>query len=121
MKKTKTTPLVSNFRALDAAYLLISVLKPVVAAVGRHDRSLRDQLRRAGSSIPLNQAEGYGLEGGHEKQRFLTALGSAREVAAIIEVARRWEYVSSADAEHALQALDGVAAMTYRLVHPRAR
>ena len=54
----------------------------------------------------MNLAEGYGLQGGHEKQRFLTALGSAREVAAIIEVARRWEYVSSADADDALQALD---------------
>ena len=100
MKKTKTPPFDSNFRALD-------------------DRALRDQLRRAVSSIPLNLAEGYGLQGGHEKQRFLTALGSAREVAAIIEVARRWEYVSSADADDALQALDRVAAMTYRLVHPR--
>ena len=123
MKKTKTPPFDSNnsrgFRALDAAYSLISALVPVVAAVGRHDRSLRDQLRRAGSSIPLNLAEGYGLQGGHEKQRFLTALGSTREVAAILEVARRWEYVSAADARSALQALDAVAAMTYRLVHPR--
>ena len=119
MKKTKTTPSCSNFRALDAAYSLISALAPVVAAVGRHDRSLRDQLRRAASSIPLNLAEGYGLEGGHEKQRFLTALGSAREVAAILEVARRWAYVSPAHADDALQVLDGVAAMTYRLVHPR--
>ena len=66
MKKTKTPPFGSNyynnFRVLDAAYSLISALAPVVAAVGRHDRSLRDQLRRAGSSIPLNLAEGYGLE-----------------------------------------------------------
>ena len=121
MKKTKTPPFDSNFRALSAAYSLISALVPVVAAVGRHDRSLRDQLRRAGSSIPLNLAEGYGLQGGHEKQRFLTALGSAREVAAIIEVARRWEYVSPAVADDALEALDQVAAMTYRLVHPRTR
>ena len=120
MKKTKTPPFCSNFRALDAAYSLISALVPVVAAVGRHDRALRDQLRRAGSSIPLNLAEGYGLAGGHEKQRFLTALGSAREVAAILEVARRWEYVSAAVADDALQALDAVTAMTYRLVHPRA-
>ena len=126
MKKTKTPPFGSNnFRALDAAYSLISALAPVVAAVGRHDRSLRDQLRRAGSSIPLNLAEGYGQAGGHEKQRFLTALGSAREVGAILEVAvilevaKRWGYVSCADADEALQTLDAVAAMTYRLVHPR--
>ncbi|MFK8004074.1 MAG: four helix bundle protein [Polyangiales bacterium] len=122
MKKTKTPPFGSNnFRALDAAYSLISALAPVVVAVGRHDRSLRDQLRRAGSSIPLNLAEGYGQAGGHEKQRFLAALGSAREVAAILEVAKRWGYVSSADADEALQTLDGVTAMTYRLVHPRTR
>ena len=125
MKKTKTPPFGSNnynnFRVLDAAYSLISALAPVVAAVGRHDRSLRDQLRRAGSSIPLNLAEGYGLAGGHEKQRSLTALGSTREVVAILEVAKRWGYLTDAEAADALQALDTVAAMTYRLVHPRRR
>ena len=114
MKTNKLTP---SFRVLDASYELISALVPVVAAVGRHDRSLRDQLRRAATSIPLNLAEGFGLEGGNKKQRFLTALGSAREVTAILEVARRWRYVSDSDAASAAQLLDSVAAMTYRLVH----
>ncbi|MFK8004446.1 MAG: four helix bundle protein, partial [Polyangiales bacterium] len=60
MQNPKTPPFSSNhhFRALSAAYSLISALAPVVSAVGRHDRALRDQLRRAGSSIPLNLAEG---------------------------------------------------------------
>ena len=114
MKTTKLTP---SFRVLDASYELISLLVPVVAAVGRHDRSLRDQLRRAATSIPLNLAEGFGLEGGHKKQRFLTALGSAREVTAILEVARRWRYVTDAQAAEAARLLDSVAAMTYRLAH----
>ena len=113
----KTTNLTPSFRVLDASYSLISALVPVVAAVGRHDRSLRDQLRRAATSIPLNLAEGFGQEGGHKKQRFLTALGSAREVVAILEVARRWQYVSAADAAEAARLLDSIAAMTYRLAY----
>ena len=113
----KTTNLTPSFRVLDTSYELISALVPVVTAVGRHDRSLRDQLRRAATSIPLNLAEGFGLEGGNKKQRFLTALGSAREVSAILEVARRWHYVADADAAVVARLLDSVAAMTYRLAH----
>ena len=113
----KTTNLTPSFRVLDASYGLISALVPVVAAVGRHDRALRDQLRRAATSIPLNLAEGFGVAGGHKKQRFMTALGSAREVTAILEVAQRWRYVTSADAAAATELLDAVAAMTYRLAH----
>ncbi|MFK8003949.1 MAG: four helix bundle protein, partial [Polyangiales bacterium] len=107
MKTTKPTP---SFRVLDASSELISALVPVVASVGRHDRSLRDQLRRAATSIPLHLAEGFGQQGGHKKQRFSTALGSAREVTAILEVARRWQYVSVADAADAARLLDSVAA-----------
>ena len=113
----KTNNLTPSFRVLDASYSLILALVPVVAAVGRHDRALRDQLRRAATSIPLNLAEGFGLEGGTKKQRFLTALGSAREVSAILEVARRWRYVSDADAAPAARLLDSVSAMTYRLAN----
>ena len=118
MKPSKPTPS-GSFRVLDSAYSLISSLVPVVAAIGKHDRSLKDQLRRAATSIPLNLAEGGGLQGGNQKTRFLTALGSAREVGAILEVARRWRYVPEAQLSESLTLLDQVTAQTYRLVNPR--
>jgi len=50
------------------------------------DASLRDQLRRATASVPLNIAESDGQQGGNRRQRRLTALGSAREVGACFDV-----------------------------------
>ena len=120
MKKTNPTPFeTKSFAALDRAYELISALAPLVTAVARRDRALASQLRRAASSIPLNLAEGWALEAGNKKTRYLSALGSAREVAAVLEVARRWGYISGAKASSALELLDRVSAMTYRLIHPR--
>ena len=50
------------------------------------DASLRDQLRRATASVPLNLAESDGVAGGNRTLRRLTALGSAREVGACFDV-----------------------------------
>ncbi|MEM7604984.1 MAG: four helix bundle protein, partial [Myxococcota bacterium] len=108
-------PTKSSFEALDAAYSLISILVPVVAAVGKHDRSLKSQLQRAASSIPLNLNEGWGLQGGNKRARYLSALGSAREVASIVEVARRWRYISDETASDVDRLVEAVASMSYRL------
>ena len=59
---------------------------PVIKMIAMHDRNLADQLRRAVTSVALNVAESDGQAGGHRKQRRLTALGSAREVAACLEI-----------------------------------
>ena len=90
-------PSSKSFRVLDASLELISELRPLVALVGKHDRSLRDQLRRAAQSIPLNLAEGFGLSGGNSTQRFWSAFGSARETEVNLQVALRWGYVGERD------------------------
>ena len=53
--------------------------------IGLQDADLARQLRRAAASVPLNLAEGAGVLGGHRRQRYMTALGSAREVLACLE------------------------------------
>ena len=72
---------------------------PLIAKIAAHDRNLADQLRRAVTSITLNVAEGDGQAGGHRKQRRLTALGSAREVDACIEIAVALTYVAEMPSE----------------------
>ncbi|MEM9863047.1 MAG: four helix bundle protein [Myxococcota bacterium] len=119
MKKPNPNPSQFSFRALDAAYNLISALVPVVAAIGRRNRALKVQLERAASSIPLNLSEGWGLQGGHKRTRYLSALGSAREVASIVEVARRWRYISDSQASEVSRLVESIASMSYRLAHPR--
>ena len=75
----------------------LKVLGPVLREIGRQDPDLARQLRRATSSIALNLAEGQGNEGGHRRQRYLTALGSTREVVTCLDVAEALLYVDAVD------------------------
>ncbi len=59
----------------------------IARLIEKHDRDLAQQLRKAATSVVLNIAEGSGSFGGHRKQRYHTALGSAHEVVAIYDSA----------------------------------
>jgi four helix bundle protein len=101
-------------RAID----MNRTLAGVSGLIERKDRDLVRQLRRAASSVALNIAEGLGTQGGNRELRFQTALGSAREVQACLDVARAWGYLGAADAE-ARASVDSVAAMLFKLVRAR--
>jgi four helix bundle protein len=62
-------------------------LVPIVNELNRRDPDLARQLRRASTSIALNVAEGSGSRGKNRTVRYHTALGSARETLACLEVA----------------------------------
>ena len=79
--------------SLDVAHQAVRFIK----TISTNDKNLADQLRRAVTSVPLNLAEGSGSRGGNRRQRYLTALGSAREVVACIEVGRAMGYVQDID------------------------
>jgi four helix bundle protein len=94
---------------------VLRLLRPLIALVARHDRDLTDQLRRAAASIALNVAEGSGSSGGTRQQRYRTALGSARETGACLDVALALGYVEKVDPD-VLHKLDIVRATLARLV-----
>ncbi len=73
----------------------IRTMRPLLAAIERRDKDLGSQLRRASSSVVLNVAEGSGSFGGVRTQRYRTALGSARETVACLQVAEAFGYVES--------------------------
>ena len=77
---------------------LLKQLHPVLIVIGRKDRSLEDQLRRAATSVVLNLAEGVGSFGGNKKQRYRTALGSLHEVSMALQAALALGYLESIDA-----------------------
>lgn len=61
------------------------------------DRTIKDQLRRASMSIPLNIAEGQGRMHGKEKRQFyLTARGSLLECIPLIQACHFLGYVDKA-------------------------
>ena len=86
-------------RIHDDMLSAISMLCPFVAKIHAHDRGLATQLREAASSVALNISEGSGGRGGTRRERYSTALGSARETMSCLAVASRWGYVGPASDE----------------------
>ena len=76
----------------------IAMLRPKLGRIDRHDRDLGRQLRRAASRVALNVAEGQYSRGRNRQARDHTALGSARETMACLEVAVAMGYLEQADA-----------------------
>jgi four helix bundle protein len=73
----------------------LAMMRPMVAAIEKRDSDLARQLRRASSSVALNMAEGSGSFGKVRTVRYRTALGSARETLACLDVAEACGYVEA--------------------------
>jgi four helix bundle protein len=85
---------------------------PVIA---RADSDLARQLRRATARVPLNVAEGMYSRGKLRQARYHTALGSAREVLACLEVAVAMGYLK-AEPESLCRQLNRVIGTLVKLV-----
>ena len=73
----------------------LAVVQPLVRVIEGQDVDLGRQMRRAASSIALNVAEGAYSKGRNEKARFHTALGSANETLACLQVAVAFGYIDA--------------------------
>ena len=88
----------------------------LVRRIGRQDRALADQLRRAACSVPLNIAEGESALGGNRRLRFDTARGSAKETVACLEVAVAMQYVDAADIQASVRGMGRIVATLTKLM-----
>jgi four helix bundle protein len=86
-------------RIYDTMIETLKMLRLVLPPIERFDADLARQLRRASASVALNLSEGSGSAGGNRTQRYRTALGSARESAACLDVAIAFGYVDEVDPE----------------------
>ena len=68
-------------------------LRPVLMRIESKDRDLARQMRRSLASMILNAAEASGSSGGTRRERYRSALGSARETMAGLDVAGALGYV----------------------------
>ena len=101
----------------DLTLQMLGKLKPLIEQVRRQDRSLADQMQRAGQSTFLNIAEGRSARGRNEVAKFQLALTECRETRAALQLAVAWGYVSEAVSAEVDAELDQVAAILWTLVH----
>jgi len=102
----------THSRIYASALDLVDLAKVVLEQLPPGYGFLADQLRRAAASVPLNFAEGSGKLSLRDRQRyFLTAKGSAYEVAAVLDVAARFGVVSPRTRDQGQDLCDHLGAM----------
>ncbi|MCP3916460.1 MAG: four helix bundle protein [bacterium] len=103
--------------AYRAAVDFVVLTDEIVEQIPRGRQYLADQLKRAGTSIPLNIAEGAGEFSGREKARFYRmARRSATECAAILDVCFRLELGERGRLERGARTLVRIVAMLTRMI-----
>jgi four helix bundle protein len=105
----------NRFHALDAAVTMIDELRPLVEALGRKDKDLQDQVRRAASSVVSNLGEGNERVGRDRLHAWRIAKGSARELRLQLRIAVGWGYLDEAEVRRVDEVADRVSAMLHRL------
>ena len=84
------------------------------AIIARKDADLARQMRRAAASAALNASEGSCSQGANRTTRYYSALGSARETLACIEVAVAMKLIKQPDPK-VIDRLNRVIATLVRL------
>jgi four helix bundle protein len=84
-------------KVYDVAIEMLGELRSGIVQIEKRDVDLARQLRRAASSIALNMAEWSGSRGGIRHARYRTALGSARETRACLDVAQAFGYCEAGE------------------------
>lgn len=91
---TRTGSSRTRFLAYDVCLYIIRGLQAPLAVIRRHNGALARQGTNAIDSVLLNLAEGNGRDGGDRLHHFRIALGSLREVGAVLDIASAHGWVS---------------------------
>jgi len=106
-----------DLKAYQHALRVAALSRPLIKRLPASEHDLADQWRRAAYSVPLNIAEGTGRKGPREFCRYLSfALGSLREVEAILELVEGLEYLSVEEIAQLKEKRANCARMVFGLV-----
>jgi four helix bundle protein len=105
------------FEVYEVSKQAVRGMRPLVARVQAHDRDLARQMRKAGSSVLLNIAEGWRRLGRDRRQHYLIAAGANAEVRAALDFCEALGYLDTESYAEVDALLDRVSAMLYRLTH----
>ena len=99
------------FDALEVSLETVAAPREPLRVIRSGDSDLYRQVRRAGSSIPLNIAEGGRRVDKDRKHLWRVALGSADEVRVALRTAVAWGDLEQPRLERPMVLLDRVIAM----------
>jgi four helix bundle protein len=104
----------------QAAVELVVLIDEIVEQLPRGRAYLADQLQRAGTSVPLNIAEGAGEYSSSEKVRFYRmARRSATECASILDVSKRLQLLDDKRFFRGRELLMRIVAMLTKMAQAR--
>jgi four helix bundle protein len=106
-----------RFDALELAIQLIRHLRPLVERLRSKNADAARQIRRAADSVANNLAEGRKRLGRDRVHHWSIAAGSADEVRTALRVAVAWGDLGETEVREALQVLDRLLAICWRLTH----
>jgi four helix bundle protein len=101
----------------QVALEFVALTSEIIKKLERGNGSLADQLLRAGTSVPLNIAEGAGEHSANEKARFYRmAKRSATECASILDVFKKLKIIDDNDHLKGRELLLRIVAMLTKMV-----
>jgi four helix bundle protein len=107
----------SKYETYEVALEFVRALRPLIEKIGRHSKSLKEQLVGAGTSVPLNVAEGRKRAGGDRLHCFRIAAGSAGESIAILETCEALGFVTLDEIRAAVALANRELAMLWKQTH----
>ena len=107
----------TKFRIYVVALLMVREVAGMARRVERFDRDLARQLKRSSAAVPLNLSEGMYQSGGNRTARYRTAMAEAAEAATTLSVAQACGYLEGVDVAPALDRLDHIKAVMWKLTH----
>ena len=102
-------------RIYDKSLKVVRSVVRMSRRIQKEDPDLARQMRRACMSVPLNLQEGLYSQGGNRNARFYTAMGSARETMACLDVSVAAEYLTQAEVAADLDRVDHIIGALWKL------
>jgi four helix bundle protein len=105
-----------NLDAYQRSIDFLALALHLIGELPRGEREIRDQLKRAAISIPLNIAEGAGKPTAPDRARYhAIARGSAMECAALLDVCRVTGVIADDKAKEGKALLARIVAMLTKM------